>query len=70
MAATPANPANPTSFQRLGIRLRRLRTVTTAVLRLDDAVATAATGDVWLFRGRSFADLVVPFALQGEVAVA
>ncbi len=26
---------------------------------LEDAVATAATGDVWLFRGRSFADLAI-----------
>jgi hypothetical protein len=30
-----------------------------ATLTLDDAVATAATGDVWLFRGRSFADLAI-----------
>jgi len=29
------------------------------VLSLDDAVATAATGDVWLFRGRSFADMAI-----------
>src|SRR5438067_13908166 len=28
-------------------------------LSLDDAVATAATGDVWLFRGRSAADLAI-----------
>lgn len=28
-------------------------------LTLDEAVATAATGDVWLFRGRSFADLAI-----------
>ncbi len=28
-------------------------------LALDDAVATAATGDVWLFRGRSFADVAI-----------
>ena len=26
---------------------------------LDDAVATAATGDIWLFRGRSFADRAI-----------
>jgi hypothetical protein len=26
---------------------------------LDDAIATAATGDVWLFRGRSFADVAI-----------
>jgi hypothetical protein len=28
-------------------------------LSLDDAVAGAATGDVWLFRGRSFADVAI-----------
>ena len=28
-------------------------------LPLDDAVATAATGDIWLFRGRSLADLTI-----------
>jgi hypothetical protein len=30
-----------------------------SVLALDDAVATAATGDVWLFRGHSFADRAI-----------
>jgi hypothetical protein len=28
-------------------------------LSLDEAIATAATGDVWLFRGRSFADRAI-----------
>ena len=28
-------------------------------LPLDDAVATAATGDIWLFRGRSLADVAI-----------
>ena len=28
-------------------------------LALDDAVATASTGDVWLFRGRSMADVAI-----------
>ncbi len=28
-------------------------------LSLDDAIATAATGDVWLFRGRSLADRAI-----------
>jgi hypothetical protein len=32
--------------------------VTTA-LSLDDAVATAATGDIWLFRGRTLADRAI-----------
>jgi hypothetical protein len=30
-----------------------------AGLTLDEAVATAATGDVWLFRGRSWADVAI-----------
>jgi hypothetical protein len=30
-----------------------------SALTLDDAVATAATGDVWLFRGRSLADVAI-----------
>ncbi|HZO58493.1 MAG TPA: hypothetical protein VFB51_02260 [Solirubrobacterales bacterium] len=30
-----------------------------AAIALDDAVATAATGDVWLFRGRSVADRAI-----------
>ena len=29
------------------------------MVSLDDAVASASTGDVWLFRGRSFADLAI-----------
>src|SRR5258705_2125279 len=33
--------------------------VTDTVLALDDAVATAATGDIWLFRGRSLADRTI-----------
>ena len=30
-----------------------------AALPLDEAVATAATGDIWLFRGRSLADVAI-----------
>jgi hypothetical protein len=33
--------------------------VNDAALSLEDAVATAATGDIWLFRGRSFADRAI-----------
>jgi hypothetical protein len=41
--------------------MRRLRVVrdTAPALSLDDAVATAATGDLWLFRGRSLADRAI-----------
>ena len=30
-----------------------------AALTLEDAVATAATGDIWLFRGRALADRAI-----------
>jgi hypothetical protein len=40
-------------------RVRSLRLVNDAILALDDAVATASTGDIWLFRGRSFADVAI-----------
>jgi hypothetical protein len=33
--------------------------VTGAELTLDEAVATAATGDIWLFRGRTIADRAI-----------
>jgi hypothetical protein len=33
--------------------------VNDAILPLDDAVATASTGDIWLFRGRSLADVAI-----------
>jgi hypothetical protein len=33
--------------------------VNESVLSLDEAVATAATGDVWLFRGKSIADRAI-----------
>ena len=39
--------------------MRSLRLVNDAALALDDAVATASTGDIWLFRGRSFADVAI-----------
>ena len=38
---------------------RTLRPVPAVALPLDDACATAATGDVWLFRGRSLADTAI-----------
>jgi hypothetical protein len=36
-------------------------------LALEDAVATAATGDIWLFRGRSMADLTIRALTNGPV---
>jgi hypothetical protein len=50
-----------------GHRCRRLRTVTETVLALDEAVATAATGDIWLFRGRSAADRVIQAVTNSPV---
>ena len=39
--------------------VRSLRLVNDAILAFDDAVATASTGDIWLFRGRSLADVAI-----------
>jgi hypothetical protein len=38
-----------------------------AALTLDDAVAIAATGDVWLFRGRSLADRAIQTVTNSPV---
>ncbi len=39
--------------------MRKLPSVDGPNLTLDEAIATASTGDVWLFRGKSFADLAI-----------
>jgi hypothetical protein len=41
--------------------------VDATALRLDDAVATAATGDIWLFRGRSLADRAIQTVTNAPV---
>jgi hypothetical protein len=41
--------------------------VNDAGLSLDDAVATASTGDIWLFRGRSFADRAIQTVTNAPV---
>jgi hypothetical protein len=41
--------------------------VNDATLALDDAVATAATGDIWLFRGGSLADRAIRAATNSPV---
>ncbi|HET8619106.1 MAG TPA: hypothetical protein VFM27_09120 [Acidimicrobiales bacterium] len=38
-----------------------------ATLALDEAVATASTGDLWLFRGRSLADRAIRAATNSPV---
>src|SRR6185503_4493130 len=38
---------------------RRLPPVNESALPFDEAIATAATGDIWLFRGRSVADRAI-----------
>ena len=40
-------------------RTRRLPRVNVPTLTLDEAVTNAATGDIWLFRGRSAADFAI-----------
>ena len=49
------------------MRFRTLPAVSTATLGLDDAVTTAATGDLWLFRGRSLADRAIQTATNSPV---
>jgi len=49
------------------IRFRTLPAVSTATLGLDEAVTTAATGDLWLFRGRSLADRAIRTATNSPV---
>jgi hypothetical protein len=41
--------------------------VTAQALAIDDAVATAATGDIWLFRGRSLADRAIQTVTNSPV---
>jgi hypothetical protein len=41
--------------------------VNDATLPLDEAVATASTGDVWLFRGRSLADRAIQTVTNSPV---
>jgi hypothetical protein len=41
--------------------------VNDAGLSLDDAVATASTGDIWLFRGRSLADRAIQTVTNAPV---
>jgi hypothetical protein len=41
--------------------------VNDSVVSLDDAVASASTGDVWLFRGRSLADRTIRAATNSPV---
>jgi hypothetical protein len=48
-------------------RARKLPPVNDAALALDDAIATAATGDIWLFRGRSLADRAIQTATNSPV---
>ena len=55
MAATPARPASPRSFQ--GRTVRNVAGVSD--LALDQAVELTRTGDVWVFRGASLADRAI-----------
>ena len=47
--------------------MRRLWPVNDAELPLEEAVATASTGDIWLFRGRSVADRAIRVATNSPV---
>ena len=48
-------------------RLRRLRPVKDEALPLAEAIATAATGDIWLFRGHSLADRAIQAVTNSPV---
>jgi hypothetical protein len=67
VAATPARPASPKIFHLSRMRFRTLPAVSAATLGLDEAVTTAATGDLWLFRGRSLADRAIQTATNSPV---
>jgi hypothetical protein len=41
--------------------------VSATALAFDDAIATASTGDIWLFRGRSLADRAIQTATNSPV---
>ena len=51
----------------MGASGRKLPAVSVAALALDDTVATASTGDIWLFRGRSLADRAIQAATNSPV---
>jgi hypothetical protein len=67
VAATPAAPAAPSSFQRIRIAAVGYGVVPESTLSLDEAIAVAATGDVWLFRGRSVADRAIQTVTNSPV---
>jgi hypothetical protein len=46
---------------------RTLPAVRATAVELEEAIATAATGDVWLFRGRSFADRAIQTVTNSPV---
>jgi hypothetical protein len=48
-------------------RFVRYRAVDARILPFDDAMATAATGDLWLFRGYSVADRAIQTATNSPV---
>ena len=48
-------------------RSRRLRVVRQTILGFDEAIAAAATGDVWLFRSRSLADRAIQTVTNSPV---
>jgi hypothetical protein len=47
--------------------MRRLRVVGSSILAFEEAVADAATGDIWLFRGRSLADRAIQAVTNSPV---
>ena len=57
----------PEKLPRHAHRVAYLTLVNDAALALDEAVATGATGDLWLFRGRSLADRAIQTVTNSPV---
>jgi hypothetical protein len=66
--AHPGKPSEPDELPAHTHQIRRLLgAVNDTVLGLEEAVATASTGDIWLFRGTSLADWTIRAATNSPV---
>jgi hypothetical protein len=63
----PGDTGEPDHFPRRSHRRVGYGPMPGTRIALDDAVATAATGDIWLFRGRSLADRAIQTVTNSPV---
>jgi hypothetical protein len=63
----PGEAGKPDELPAHAHRSRRLLAVDESVLAQEEAVATASTGDIWLFRGTALADLTIRAATNSPV---